>query len=510
MRGKEGYLTVYAALSLAVLLSLFLALLESTRYHTMQLEAKLVTDIAGDSILAEYHREMFRQYGMFWMDASYGTSRPSVEEVKEHLKYYIKKNFAVDEVFLGDYLYRDFLALELESCNIEKVSLASDNAGEVFRKRAVEVVKSDIGLSMLEQVAGWLETVETYGLDQADTEGEMERVDDQIKTYNGMQKQIGEEWVTIEPENPTKKLESLKRKGILQLVLPDEKEVSTAAVDTDTLISRRKDGNGSAGNRNTSGGNAGGGTGSGMNCGNWGDQSTDSVLDSLTQRLLWQEYLIRYCGYFGNEKEECLLKYQVEYLIAGKDNDTENLKSVVHRICTLREAANVVYLFSDQLKCAEAEAAATLISAALTIPEAEPVFRAAILLGWAYVESLYDVKHLLAGEKVPLIKSEADWYTDMGCVLEGMEELDTGSEAADLQESDSVGLAYEDYLRVLLTLSSLETQTFRMMDIVEMDIRQTPGNAAFRMDGCIDRIKIQAVVESKYGYRVVIDTTKQY
>lgn len=510
---KSGYLTVYAALSLAVLMSLFLAILESTRYHTMELEAKLVMDIAGDSILAEYHREMLEQYGMFWIDTSYGTNQPAVEKVEEHLEYYAEKNLAVDEVFLGDYLYKDFLAMEVGSIDIDKVSVASDGDGEVFRRRAVEVVEADIGISLLEQVAGWLEVVEINGLDGADTEGEMEQVDEQIEAYDGTQKQIGEEWITIEVENPTKKLESLKRKGILQLVAPDNKEISTAAVDTRNLISsRRKESS-----------NSTEGVKSGMNQGNWEEQDTQNTLGELTDRLLWQEYLLRYCGYFGDEKEDGLLQYQLEYLIAGKDNDTENLKSVVHRICAIREAANMLYLLSDQVKCGEAEAVATLIATALTIPELEPVFRAAILLGWAYVESLCDVKHLLGGETVPLLKAEGDWYTDLDCVLEGMDELpesSTGSGAQDaggLSEGGggsgaqgSGGLSYADYLRLLLALSNLETQTFRMMDIVEMDIRQTPGNEAFRLDGCIDKIAIQAVVDSKYGYQLTIDTVKQY
>lgn len=84
MRKKEteAYLTVYAALSLTALISLFLVLLEGVRFNTIQTEAAIITDIAADSILAEYHREMLNQYGMFWVDTSYGTARPSMDMVK--------------------------------------------------------------------------------------------------------------------------------------------------------------------------------------------------------------------------------------------------------------------------------------------------------------------------------------------------------------------------------------------------------------------------------------------
>ena len=94
MRKKEteAYLTVYAALSLTALISLFLVLLEGVRFNTIQTEAAIITDIAADSILAEYHREMMNQYGMFWVDTSYGTARPSMDMVKEHMQGYLEKN----------------------------------------------------------------------------------------------------------------------------------------------------------------------------------------------------------------------------------------------------------------------------------------------------------------------------------------------------------------------------------------------------------------------------------
>lgn len=494
-QGKDGYLTVYAALSLAVLLSLFLVLLEGARYNAIQMEAALVTDIAMDSVLAEYHREMLNQYGMFWIDTSYGTTEPSIAKLQDHLKGYMEKNLDMTDVFLGDYLYRDFLAMRLEGVTIAGVALATDGDGKVFRDRATEVIQSDAGLDIIEQVADWLDIVEIHELDQRNVEAEKESIDRQIETYNGTEKKIGEEWVTIEVENPTKVLDGLKKKGILEIVVSDEEAISTAGINLDSLISGRR--------------NAGA-----INSGNWTSEEEEGQVENLTKRLLWQEYLLHYCGFYGAEKVDGTLQYQVEYLIAGKDNDVDNLKNVVHRICALREAANAVYLFSDQVKCAEAEAVAAVVSAALMIPEAEPLFQAAILLGWAYVESLHDVECLLAGQKVPLLKTEASWYCDVGSALEGI--IDFGQEEKGAFASEKTtgdnkeGLSYQDYLRLLLALSPLTVQTFRMMDIVEMDIRQTPGNGAFRMDGCVDKIKVELAVVSDYGYHVTIHKEKRY
>ena len=486
IKREEAYLTVYASLSMAVLVSLFVALLESARYHTLQLEAALITDIATDSILAEYHRGMWERYGMFWMDTSYGTTEPSMQKVRMHFMNYLEKNCDMNDVFLGGYLYRDLLAMQVESADILAAALATDCNGAVFRNRAVEVVKNEVGIGILQRVAEWLTVVEHNGLDQSNLKEEISHMNEQLADFDGTVKRIGEDWVTIQVENPASGAEEIRRKGLLQFVVPDGKAISLACVDTDTLISTR---------RNTAG----------LNQGNWNLEDINE--DSLPKRLMWQEYLLRYCGFYSEERVDSVLQYQIEYLIAGKENDMENLKSVVNRICTIREVANLMYLVTDKVKCAEIEAAAMLIATALTIPEAQEVFEAAIMIGWAYVESIHDIKCLLAEEEVPLLKTKQNWYCGINCVLEGADNLPE----ADSKDNDGEsGLSYKDYLRILLALSPLEIQTFRMLDIVEMDIRNTPGNTNFRIDGCIDRVVVQAVIGSKYGYCTKISKSKQY
>ena len=72
--------------------------------------------------------------------------------------------------------------------------------------------------------------------------------------------------------------------------------------------------------------------------------------ESLADQFLFREYLMRYMGNYGAENAEGALLYQLEYLIAGKENDTENLRGVANRLLALREAANALYLFSDSEK----------------------------------------------------------------------------------------------------------------------------------------------------------------
>lgn len=57
-------------------------------------------------------------------------------------------------------------------------------------------------------------------------------------------------------------------------------------------------------------------------------------------------------------------------------------------------------------------------------------------------------------------------------------------------------------------LENCEKTTFRAMDIMEMDIRRTPGNAGFRLDGCFDTYQADVSVKSRYGYSYKM--TRQY
>jgi hypothetical protein len=208
--------------------------------------------------------------------------------------------------------------------------------------------------------------------------------------------------------------------------------------------------------------------------------------------LVFQLYLFEKCGYYGQELEKSLLKYQIEYILAGKDTDWQNLEQVAKRLLRWREAANVLYILNDSGKIAEAEAMALALTAVTLCPElAEPV-KYTILFAWAYVESLQDVKTLLRGGRVPLFKTASDWKTGINSIKNVRGSL--------TDDEGGRGLNYKEYIQIMLLLENQETRTFRAMDIMEMDIRQTPGNGSFRLDGCFDTYQANISVSSGFGY----------
>ena len=59
---------------------------------------------------------------------------------------------------------------------------------------------------------------------------------------------------------------------------------------------------------------------------------------------------------------------------------------------------------------------------------------------------------------------------------------------------------YKEYLQIMLFLQDKTSRAYRAMDIMEMDIRCTPGNSKFRLDGCFDTYEAELSVTSGFGY----------
>lgn len=479
-RSEGGYLTIYAALSLTVVLSLCLTLIEGVRRSSIRLETECFMDVAMNSVMAEYHRELLNRYNLFYIDSSYGSDYPSYYNTEARLQYYLEKNMNPQEATYIDFLYKDLLALELENVLLTEVALATDEQGKLFQKNAAAVVWDDSGMQLMENVLNWTGIIEQEEFLTRDLEAEKQQLDATLEAYNGQEKELANhKWIKVEIKNPTEHINAMRAKGLLHWVLEEGTILSGQKVDLSQYFSyRKKRGLCNEGN------------------------ATEDVEVSTLETVLFHEYLLRYSGHYGAPLEGSLLQYQAEYVIAGKNNDVDNLKEVAGCISGIREVANVVYLNSSPGKMAAIEVVSELLAAAVACPELAPVFKGTIILGWAYLESLYDTKVLLAGGKVPLQKTDRDWHYDLDSIFTTVN--------MEIQNPRKEGMDYEDYLRVLMYLENQEKITYRFMDLMEMDIRRTEGNAGFRMDGCIERIRAVAEVKSGYGYQCSIDRTKEY
>jgi hypothetical protein len=365
---------------------------------------------------------------------------------------------------------KDLMNLQTEEVVLLDYSLASDEGGELIKRQAVSYMKDLYGISYLQEIQGQMTVIEEKGLVTRDITSERIANQNAIDSVEIPPRQISEdEWEEVQLNNPADGVNAAR--GILSLVLDEEKELSTSGVNLSNYISYRTPH-----------------TGSGL-AGREGLQETDE--------FIFNEYLLKKCGSYTNPKETGALQYQLEYILMGKDNDIENLKAVVNQLLLLRETANAVYLFSDGEKVAEAEAMALAVTSAIAMPELTELVKISLIFAWAYAESVYDVRMLLQGGKIPLIKTSETWHYS----ISGM--LDFAADT-ELNVENSSGISYEEYLRIFLNMENNQTKSNRSMDIIEMDIRECAGNAYFCLDCCIDYIQAEAVIGSGYGYQYSI------
>lgn len=488
---RKGYITVYLALTLTIMITLITALVESARVNAMHLAIESAADISFHSVLAEYNRQLLEQYDLFYVDMGYGSNNASFSKVLNHLQNYMNHNFSVNDIPALSF-YRDFMALSAMSCEAVSATIASDEAGIGLKRQAVEYEKTQIGLGIIENLLKQLEIVKTNRLDSRNIAEERMGVDENINAgidafvekrkeeiNAGEDEEKNEiEKIEVIRDNPADIVNAGRNAGILHLVL-DPSSISAASADMSNSASKRKlfKGNG----RNEE----------------W------VYPDSFSEELLFHEYIIEKCSSYTKQLDKARLKYQIEYILEGQGNDTDNLRRVAEKLLLLREVSNVIYLFSDSSKMGEIAALAAGLSLVLMIPELETLIQYSIAFAWAFVESVQDVKILLAKGKVPLLKSSADWNTELSKLTSYQNELSEKSKT-------NTGLTYLDYLRLLLCLGDRNAISFRLMDIIESDIRQTQGNQNFLLDRCFDSLEAVIYVESRYGYSYSINRKYGY
>lgn len=508
-----GYLTVYMTLTLAVLLSLCMTMIEGARRSAMRMQAEVITDTAMRSVLAEYNRELMRQYNIFAVDSSYGTAEAGMGHASQHFKEYMEKNYDPD-ISMPWLDYRDFLGAYPESAAVDAVSYLTDDHGAVFRACAIDAIKDDLGLALAEEVIGWATSAEITAADSMDVQGELnsqssvvslaaagersrresERTS-QEKEYEEACKaaeEAGDEApqapeLTALPESyssPVSGIAGSVSNGILGFVIEDPEKLSRRQLDLNGIISGRM---------------------------NAGDVSTGTleygsadggIADEALDKALFGEYLMRYMGRYGDTDDSDALMYQIEYLIAGKGNDTENLNGVALRILGIRAGMDLLYLETDATKRSDAELLAEGICTVCFIEEMTPVLTHAILLAWALAEGRYDTRVLLSGGKIPFMKDQTTWHSEMLSALSGYDPGPfTGTDT---------GLSYKDYLRIFMFLTDTGKLTVRAMDIIESDIRLSGGNGNFRMDACMEMLEFSAVINSPFGNSVNIKRRLKY
>ncbi|MCM1183077.1 MAG: DUF5702 domain-containing protein [Roseburia sp.] len=473
---EDAYLTVYLSLVFAIVLSLLLALIQGAAAGAARAQADLIADLGMDSVFAEYNREVLGQYELFFIDTSYGTGYGGVGRLESRLKAYMEQNMDPDKS-LSMAGATTLLKLNAPYLEIEEVSYASDENGAVWKAQAIAYMKAAYGGDLISTVKEHLDIVEGNALNMKDVAAETlqqrEALEEalaahEITEYNGE----SEEGFSYAGLSET--ADSLLGDGMLCLVLPRGVSVSGTVIDKSEYLSERM----RSGKVN-------------RGC---GLRNTNPSEDGFVDELIYGEYLMKVCGNYAKVKEGGLLAYQIEYILYGNNSDAANLRASALSLFSLRSAANLIYLYSDSAKRKQVRTVAAVICTLLMVPELSDVLAFVIMGVWALAEAAGDVRTLLDGGRVPLLKRSGDWNSELSGIFGDLFVSGGGKEE---------GLLYSDYLRIFLALMNRKDKALRSLDIVEMDIRQTAGNEHFRIDRCVDYMQAGFGFSDAWGHEFV-------
>ena len=448
--------------------------------HTIRTQIECVMDMALDSALAEYHRELLNQYDLFFIDTSYGTGEPGCINTAEHIKAYMNLNFQpfmLMDIPVG----KELTGLTADEVTITEAAASADDHCMVLKRQIVDFMLNQWGIGYLNPAKGNADRISQGGYLNHDVENRRLQTERMVKNSILQKREQEDEcWEGHSVELPSDAVDQVRNSGVLALASGNAAGISRKHIGVEKLFSSR--------------GNPLEGTGL---------PEGKEAAEGIGYTGLCYRYILEKCGYYGKEKEQSSFAYQVEYILSGKENDMENLKNIANQILLIRETVNAAYLFGNSARRAEAEGTALLLTSLLGLPELTEPITDLILFAWAYAESIQDLRILFDGGRVPLLKTDDCWNTPYSQLLTFRNHLSE-------YKSCESGMRYPDYLEAFLYLRPEKQNLERLMDVMEADIRLTSGNETFRMDGCITALTAEASVSSYFGYQYMINRKCRY
>ena len=488
MKFRQGSISVFLALILIPVLILVMTLSESVRCHGLKVNVLEAGYAASDSVFAGFDRSVFEKYGLLFYDGGFGLGLTQYELIEEEYQHYFDRNVSQAGFLLGG----SFFSVRASNAYITDIIHATDYQGMVFVTSALDYYKFDKAGDVLSDILEKLGLIQTgeKAKEQADAGNSADviqviRAEEQMKqagfpSLETLKNRGAEEGTAALPERPGVLLKPGKEMGPGASLMGEEgpsPEEDYSDILSSGIIGQSNDVRtrgwlslAMPKNRTMSGYQVVQKDFPSLTAVDERDDVNGNIFTDLLKKVAFDEYLLDHFTCFMDEQERNGLQYELEYILFGEDRDDENLRKALNRMLLIREGMNLLTLASSERLKAEARALAVLMIGWTGI---EPLVELlAVLLegAWCHAESISDMKALLSGERVPLLKNEAQWHlslSDVGGFFSG----DGAPE-----RTSSEGMNYKDYLRILLYLSNFQNTSYRTMDMVQHNEQKTGRN----------------------------------
>lgn len=450
----KGSMTVFAALTFMLMASFLFALLEAGRVLVLRQYVDMTSELAVESVFAEYQPALWENYHLLGLDGAYGGDTFAEEYCADVLGARVRDNLMAQ----GD--GSRMMEVMLVSAMPEVYQLMTDGEGKVFLHSVADYMRQNLPMEIVQELYDRYTKEQSVQEDYrigSSMEDAMQAITDANETTNTPQSQNMERSVVSEEEpqeNPLGDVLTWKESFVLGSVIEDTDFISINGLDENACIAKRTLQKG----------------------------TEESISETgWYEKILVTEYAENYLSSYTAPREERGLAYEFEYVVAGKGTDRENLEAVVERLLLMREAANVLHILSDEEKRVMTEEMAVALVGFTGNPAVVKVVEYGLIGAWAYVESILDVRALLAGDAIAFVKNDEQWTSR----LSNLSQFLTERVQADNCEN---GWNYQQYLKGFLYALTEKNLAYRMMDVMEQNIRSIYAYRNFRMDHTLSAV----------------------
>ena len=213
------------------------------------------------------------------------------------------------------------------------------------------------------------------------------------------------------------------------------------------------------------------------------DQVTDGIQNELEEstKSINSKEDVKSKESGNSNLKPSVLKYEQEYLIAGKASDQENLYTVIMKIIFIRTILDFITVLSDSTAREEARAAAIAIVGFTGLPILIGAVQVMIMIAWALEEALLDTCALMNGKEVPLVKRKtALQFNELFLINRTYLE----KKVQGLSATNEISLSYQQYLQLFLMMNNEVSLSYRSMDLMQENIRCRYEVDTFEMEDC--------------------------
>ncbi len=501
---NRGSITVYLSLTLLICVGLVMTVLESARVQGMKARLAMGAESALDSVFAEYDKDLFDTYGISLFAG--GESGIRLRESMEQYMGYVCRP-SQDLIFGG----MTFYPMEVGQIDTEDMIRAVDHKGTVFAHLVVEYMKyqtvGDQTQTILDQLGllqsgdqaledtdsareeadrtDWgegsngaldMEAVSVYQqshgqralkntalpLEEEETQGgETQGETSHEQEEDGAQSAFDRERYEETVENSMiHDMEEIQKGAFMELILPKGSALSGEKIESEGLPSCSIP---------------------------EGEALTwENGLEDMGREILYNFYVAEFFPSFVSQEKRAGVQYELEYILFGRESDDANLQAAVNRLLLVREGLNILHIVRSPEKMEAALAAAGTLMGWTLIPALVTLTQAVLVGAWAFAESIVDLRVLMGGGKISLIKDSTEWNMS----LEGAAALLKGN-AMEGKEGEN-GLSYTEYLRLFLFLENDEEKYYRTMDMIQINMQEK--DPSFRMEECIFGVQMRIQV----------------